>query len=234
MKTIKFLIPLLAVLMIACSTETTSQSREVRNFDENFTQINASTGVDLFVKQGKEVEVIVEADEDIQDKVKTELSGGVLKVYFDGNWFSWFQGKSATVYVTIPEITELSASGGADIKSIGAVKADELIISSSGGADVEISLNASNVVLNCSGGADIFADGSTDFLEARSSGGADIKARQLKAKKVVVSSSGGSDVEVYASREIEASASGGSDVDYYGSPETENVSSSGGSDVEGQ
>ena len=232
MRTIYFTFPLLVAFLIStCALESQSQSRQERPVESDFNEISVSSGVDLIVKQGSPAEIIVEADSDDIDDVKTEIKGGKLNVYFDGSVFSWFQSSSAKVYVTTEEIKKLSASSGADLKSVGEIEGESLEISSSGGADVEVSVKADNVILNSSGGADLMAEGETDYLEAHSSGGADIKARQLIAKRVKVSSSGGADVEVYASDEIEASASGGADVDYYGGAKAKKISESGGGDV---
>jgi hypothetical protein len=233
MKTIVTVCIAFGALVTACTMQSNAQTREERSVSNEFTEISVSSGIDLFVKQGEPVEIIVEAANDFMGKVKTEVKGNTLNVYVEGGVFSWFQSHSAKVHVTVPEISKLASSGGADLKSVGEIVSDQIEIVSSGGADAEVTLKASTVVLKCSGGADIVARGKADFLEASASGGADIKARQLLAKKVEASASGGADVTVFASVEIKASASGGADVDYYGSPGMKNVNSSGGGDVKG-
>ncbi|HKK69517.1 MAG TPA: DUF2807 domain-containing protein, partial [Bacteroidales bacterium] len=97
--------------------------------------------------------------------------------------------------------------------------------------DAEVSVSAVTLILNCSGGADLTVDGKTDVLKVQSSGGADVFAKELHAKKVFASASGGADLEVYTEEEIEASASGGADVDYYGPGRDIKISESGGGDV---
>lgn len=234
MKTIITVCVALGALLAASTMEINAQTREERVIEKGFTEISVSSGIELFVKQGEPVEIFVEAKDDVIDKVKTEIKGNTLNVYFEGGVFSWFKSKSAKVYVTLPEITKLSSSGGSDLKGMGEIISENIEVSASGGADAEVILKASSVVLECSGGADIIASGESDFLKASASGGADIEARKLIAKRAVASASGGADVTVFASEEIEASASGGADVDYYGSPAMKNVNSSGGGDVKGR
>jgi hypothetical protein len=223
------------VLFISLVFSLNAQNREERTVNGKFSELHASSGINLFVKQGDKPEIIVEADDDVLDDVKTELKGNTLNVYFyrGRRLFNWSWNKSAKVYVTTKKIVRLSSSGGANLKSVGAVKADKLEVSASGGGDAEVSLEASEVFLNASGGGDITVVGKADFLEVHASGGADIKARELHARKVVATSSGGADVYVYASESIEASASGGADVDYYGSAKATKISESGGGDVTG-
>lgn len=233
MKRLLYCVALTAMIFFTTTSFANAQVREERQVDGTFQEISVSSGVDLFVKQGEPTEIIVEADEDVIDDLITELKGNRLNVYLDAGVFNWFVNKSAKVYITAPTITSLSSSGGADLKTIGQIKADQLEVGCSGGADAEVSVNASTVVLHCSGGADIHVDGETDVLKAESSGGADIFARKLIAKKVVASASGGADLEVYVEEEIEASASGGADVDYYGPGKERKISESGGGDVRG-
>ncbi|MFW5890189.1 MAG: head GIN domain-containing protein, partial [Marinilabiliaceae bacterium] len=208
-----------------------AQNREERKVKDGFTGIEVSSGVDLVVEQGQNTEIVVEASSDHIDDVKTHVSKGVLKVDMSSGVMNWFKNRSATVYVTMPEIETLSASGGADLEGKGEIGSEDLEVHSSGGADVEIEIQATRVVLKSSGGADIVISGETDHLEASASGGSGVKARNLKAKFVTASSSGGANVEVYASEEIRASASGGSDVNYYGPAQMMEKSTSGGGDV---
>lgn len=233
MKTIKLVFPLFFILLLSNVIDSHAQNREERQVNGFFDEISASGGIDVIVKQGDDVEIIVEADKDDMEEVVTRLKGNELRVYFDSSVFSWFQNRSAKVYVTTKTIKKLSASGGADIVSVGEIRSDRLEVLSSGGADAEVSVKANHLILNSSGGADVVAEGEADFLEAHASGGADIKARKLIAKRVVATSSGGADVEVYVEEEIEASASGGADVDYYGPGRAKKTNESGGGDVTG-
>ena len=223
-----FLLSLFILFQAGCIH---AQNREERKVNAGFTGIEVSSGIDLILKQGENTKVIVEASSDYIDDVKTEVSNGVLKVDMSTGIFNWFESRSAKVYVTMPEIEKLSASGGADLKSKGWISSENLEVSSSGGADVKIEVKATRVVLKSSGGSDIVARGETDHLDASASGGSDVKARGLKAGFVTASSSGGADVEVYALEEIRASASGGSDVIYYGPAQMMEKSTSGAGDV---
>ncbi|PWD97908.1 head GIN domain-containing protein [Marinilabilia rubra] len=233
MKKLNLLLPVLLALLVCQAFQSSAQNREERQVDGDFDEIEASSGINVIVKQGEDVEIVVEADPDDMDEVVTRLRGNTLKVYFDSSVFDWFTSRSAKVYVTTKNIKKLSASGGADIKSTGTIKSGRIVVSASGGADAEVTIKAREAVLNSSGGADVLAEGEVELLEAHASGGADVMARKLVAKKVVATSSGGADVEVYVTEELEASASGGADVDYYGPGSPRKISESGGGDVTG-
>ncbi|WP_010661866.1 head GIN domain-containing protein [Marinilabilia salmonicolor] len=231
MKKIFLIWSLLAIVFAGGFNTVAGQEREERRVSGAFDEVSVSSGVDLFLKQGDDYEIIVEGDEDAIDNLVTELKGNRLNVYLKTNFFSWFWNGEVNVYVTMPEVTKLSSSGGADLKSVGELSADRIEINCSGGADAEVSVRAVSVILHSSGGADLSIEGQTEVLHAESSGGADINAKELQAKKVFASASGGADIEVYVTDEIEASASGGADVDYYGSGKEVKISESGGGDV---
>lgn len=231
MKRLNFIVAFLAVSLSGISHTVTAQEREERQVNGTFDEVSVSSGVDLFLKQGESFEIIVEAPKDDIEDVITELKGNRLNIYMDHGIFGWFGNKQAKVYVTLPEVSKLSSSGGADLKTIGEIRSERLEVNCSGGADAEVSVSANTVILNCSGGADINIDGKTNVLKAQSSGGADIFAKELHAKNVFASASGGADLEVYTEEEIEASASGGADVDYYGPGRDVKISESGGGDV---
>lgn len=231
MKRIFLIWSLITIVFAGGFNSVAGQEREERRVSGTFEKVSVSSGVDLFLKQGEDYEIIVEGEKDAVNNLVTELKGNRLNVYLKSNFFSWFWKGEVNVYVTMPEVSKLSSSGGADLKSVGELGADRIEINSSGGADVEVSVRAVSVILNSSGGADLSIEGQAEVLHAEASGGADINARELHAKKVYASASGGADIEVYVTEEIEASASGGADVDYYGSGKEVKISESGGGDV---
>jgi hypothetical protein len=51
----------------------------------SFTGIKVSTGIDVFLKQTGNESIVVEADENLHEYIKTEIRDGVLNVYSDAN-----------------------------------------------------------------------------------------------------------------------------------------------------
>ena len=85
--------------------------------------------------------------------------------------------------------------------------------------------------IEASGGSDVTGSGVIDSYRLTASGGSDVDLRDLQASSVEIDSSGGADVQVFASESITGEASGGSDVEIFGSPANVNVDESGGADV---
>ncbi|WP_430935568.1 head GIN domain-containing protein [Saccharicrinis sp. 156] len=219
---------LVGVSLLAKSGTNEREVREVAKFNS----ITANSGLDVYIVQGSECSVEVEASKSQIHRIVTEVKGGTLHVYVKGN-FRWNLKDVRKVYVSAPEFTNITANGGADIRGNSVIKSGHLNVKSNGGADIYLSVDTKSLILNCSGGADIMVEGTTEQLTASASGGADINAKKLKAKYVTASASGGGDIDVFASESITAKASGGGDVNYMGSPKKKNISESGGGDVSG-
>ncbi len=221
----------LLTLCIAVLTATSifSQIKEVRE-TKSFSSISVSSGIDAFLVQGEPIKVEVEANKNSLHRIITEVKGETLHIYVKGK-FRWSAKDTKKVYVTAPNFNKIVASGGADVKSNGTIKENNMVVISSGGADIYLTSETQSLKLICSGGADISVKGSTNTLEANSSGGSDIDAKKLVAKFADVVASGGSDIEVNVSEELKANASGGGDVHYTGSPKLKDINESGGGDV---
>jgi uncharacterized protein YxeA len=52
---------------------------------ESFTGIKVSTGIDVYLKQGDDESLTVEADENLHEYIITEVRNGILDVYSDAN-----------------------------------------------------------------------------------------------------------------------------------------------------
>ncbi len=232
MKRNKLIISLLAILIgVNIFAGNPKTDREVRKVSK-FNSISIGSGLDAYITQGDGNSVEVEASKNLIHRIITEVKGETLHVYVKGN-FRWNNKDVRKIYITAPNYKTISASGGADIHGNTPIKGELMILKSSGGADIYLSVNTKTLKLSCSGGADILVEGTAELLSASASGGADINAKKLKAKHVDVSASGGGDADVYASESLTAKASGGGDVNYIGSPKDKNISESGGGDVSG-
>jgi hypothetical protein len=220
----------LVVPFLAASLAAYAQDRETRDLT-GFDAIAVGGGIDLFVRQGADFRVEVESDDDVAEIV-TEVRDGTLQIRRDRTQWAFFDwGDHGAVYVTLPALTALTASGGSDVRADGTLSGDELAIVASGGSDVAIDVAVDTLAATASGGSDTRLSGTARRAQLHSSGGSDLNASQFSVVEATVESSGGSDVSIAVSERIVANASGGSDVTYSGDPRSVNVNASGGADV---
>ena len=226
---------LISVILISIFVSEATAQKKVTTIRQvtDFNAIEISSGIDLYITQGSRVSIKIEAADDIQKTIFTKVHNGTLEIYAESdnilNWSLW--SKKMKAYVTVPTLTKLSASGGSDVYSQGAWKVNELKMNASGGSDIKFDFIGSKVDCVASGGSDLILGGKVSILAVSASGGSDIKSYELHAIKVTATATGGSDVQVNVSTELNASANGGSDIYYSGNPAKVSKNSSGGSDI---
>lgn len=159
---------------------------------------------------GKEYSVEVEADDNLQPLIKTEVDGsGVLRIQSE---CSIAKSSTLKIRITAPDIDSLDSSGVSGIKLTG-VKNSELSVRSSGASVINV-------------------EGATGSLTIDVSGASKVDAVNLQAQNAKVEGSGASKIIVNVSNEIDADLSGASKVRYAGDPKNIIRNTSGGSRVE--
>lgn len=214
------------------------QTREVAAY----TAISTMGGIDVeFSNEMKSGQIIVVAEEKVQDRIVTEVVGDELRISMRPSQRIWATPSNMKVIVpNTGAITRITASGGSDILAgnvilrgpkltlncsggsdfKGNIIVDELDADFSGGADFDGEVTATTCRLNGSGGADLTLAGSAKKCEAEVSGGSDLHAARFKVETYDVKASGGSDAKVFCTAHLTASASGGSDIQYAGDCQT--------------
>ncbi len=201
---------------------------EDRSTKENFTEIKVSTGLELHIHQGPKNKITVEADENLQDIIITEVNNGVLKIYSEK---SIWRAKSKKIFVTIKDLEAVTATSGADVYTKETLKVDDIRISSTSGADINISVDANTVETSSTSGSDIEISGISNKHISSATSGASIDAYDLHSKNVIVNVTSGADINVYASESLDANATSGGDIDFKGNPKNVNKKSSSGGDI---
>jgi hypothetical protein len=175
----------------------------------DFHAISVSGTADAVVTVGGEKSVTVTFDDNLLEIVRTEVSGGELRIWTEGNYNSKV---GLDIQVTVPSLDKATVSGVGDLVVTG-VSGPSLKVDVSGVGEAKIS-------------------GEVDSLDVSVSGTGDAKLKDLVAKSVTVDASGVGGAEVYASESVDADASGTSDIKIYGNPENVKKDASGIGDVE--
>jgi hypothetical protein len=200
---------------------------ENRSSKTGFNRIIISTGLDLYITQGSKNEILVEADENLQDIIFTDIKDGVLKIYSEKN--IW-RAKAKKIHVTVKNLEVITATSGANVFAEKTLKVTALKISGTSGADIKISVDADSVETNATSGSDIEIAGIANNHTSTATSGASINGYELKSKNVTVKVTSGAAINIFASENIDAVATSGGDIDYKGNPEkVKKTSTSGGS-----
>ncbi|MGW9686738.1 head GIN domain-containing protein [Flagellimonas sp. 2504JD1-5] len=185
---------------------------ESRKVTEDFTVVSASEGLDVYVTQDSDFKISVEADENIIDLIGTDIRDGKLRIHAIEN----IGRATKKIYVSMPEITGLKSSSGADLIAQNVIESKKIDLDASSGSDLRVELVAEEVSADASSGAGIKISGKANSLYADASSGADIRARELFTKKCNADASSGADISVNVSESLVADASSGADIRYSG------------------
>jgi len=178
----------------------------------------------VVLASGPEHKVEVEAAEDLQTRVRTEVRDGVLVV-----GLRWWLGallrmaalSDVVVRVTTPELRELRLSGAGQVRSEGTFKLEDLDVRLSGAGRLTLDLEARRVDARLSGAGAMELSGAADEVEFLLSGAGALRAEGLQARRVRVKASGAGECRVHASESLEADVSGAGSVRYRGKPRVE-------------
>jgi hypothetical protein len=232
----------LVLLSIAVALGSYAQSDKNIVFDENaqlrkvgsFSGIEIGGAIDLYLSQGSEDAVAVSAGtEELLARIKTEVRGNILHIYFDGkgmNWRSWGNNK-IKAYVTFKDIKRIEASGACNVKTTGKLLLSELIIEMSGASDFTGEADISSLRIDLSGASVVRIAGKAEKATFLASGASSIRAYDLITDYCKVDASGASGIRLHVNKELNASASGGSSISYKGDGVIRDISSSGAASV---
>ncbi|MDF2191118.1 head GIN domain-containing protein [Paraflavitalea sp. CAU 1676] len=196
----------------------------------NFTKVSMGLPGIMYVTQEPGYKLTIDAQQNILDNIRSVVSGGELKLYFD--WDKRI-GKHDKVIVRVsaPLYDRLNLSGSGDISSSKPIDADvlDLTISGSGSimlADADVSgilhaaVSGSGTIQVNSGVA------KTGNFEVSGSGNMEMLG--VGFEKVEAHISGSGNIKATVSQELKAHISGSGSVYYKGSPVVEShVSGSG-------
>lgn len=201
---------------------------EVRDVS-GFTGVHVSSGIDVYLSEGDQFEVRVEADENLMEVIETEVRGNMLEVGTDR--VNIRRAKSKKVYVTLPELTALKISSAGDCDGQTPFHCDDLRLSISSAGDLSLEVEADRIDIDISSSGDARIAGNAGELDASLSSAGDLDAWDLEARVVDVSVSSAGDARVFATEEISMSASSAGNIYYRGDAKVLRSSKSSAGDI---
>jgi hypothetical protein len=181
----------------------------------NASGIKVSTGIDVYLRQGDEPELTVEADENLHSHIITRVRNGILEIYTDVNIR---RAKTKTVYVTLNEISTVATSSAGNITGMSAIESDNLRIAASSAGDITLEIYARKVNAAISSSGDVTLSGEADILSAVLSSAGNLDAYNLRVREAEITASSAGDAGVYVTEKLAARASSAGDINYKGDP----------------
>jgi hypothetical protein len=233
----KFIVVALTALLFAsCNFTGNSNSiegsgnvtTEKRIVQGDFKNISVNNAIDLVIEQSDKTEIIVEADDNIKDKITTEIEGNTLVIRCEYSSFS--NVKSKRVIVKMPIINKIEASSAATVESQNVLRGENITLSASSAANMNLNIEYDNITCETNSASSVFIEGKTLKLKADASSGSDIDAKEMLANDVEADASSGASIYAHPIVSLKADASSGADINYNSTPKSiEKNENSGGS-----
>jgi hypothetical protein len=184
----------------------------------NFTGIYSTSDFDVEVIQSNETRIVVQADENLQQYIKTYVEAGDLFLETDNyRCLDSETRMQITIYCPFLETVVLSGSGDMEVSGFNP---EYFTVTLSGSGDIDFNniLVGKSIEVNIPGSGDIMLDGKSPQAYYYLSGSGDIDGSAMTTdySKVVLSGSG--DVEVFAYEELDVILSGSGNIYVYGGP----------------
>jgi hypothetical protein len=186
-----------------------TETRPVRDF----TGVELAIPFDATVREGREFQVKVRADDNLLPQVKTEVRGDTLHVRFEGR--GSLDGDSK-IEITVPDLRAVALAGSGDV-SVTASRRKDMSIASAGSGDLSYSGPAANLRIGTSGSGDVAVrlDGDAEDVVIGTKGSGDIRVEGGRAKELVaaVSGSGSIDAQELTARDGKLATSGSGEIE---------------------
>lgn len=188
----------------------------------DYNSVALTGSMDVILVKGREGNLKVEAEENLQQHIITEVNGGSLKISVEKG-YSLNPSRNHDITITVPftDIEGVSLTGSGDIRSSDVVKAENFRINITGSGNVRLPLEARNTSASITGSGDLDLSGSSVDFDCKVTGSGDISAFDFRCKNVSAMVTGSGDIQVHASESLKASTPGSGDIEYRGNPKKE-------------
>lgn len=218
--------------------DVTTQERQVPAFEA----IKVGCAINLYVSQGDKQIVKVVTDENLQDRITTKVTNGILSLSCD----NIKDASKMNVYVTAVNLSKIDASGASKVTGETVLKSDVFGLYTSGAAkttlNIEtgtfnnetsgaannvISLKAKTVNTEVSGAGNLSLKGSAENHKTEVSGAGSLKALEFITDNTDANVSGAGNAKIMSRKLLKADLSGVGNITYFDKDNVKKISKQG-------
>jgi phage shock protein PspC (stress-responsive transcriptional regulator) len=195
---------------------------------EAFTAIEVSNNIEVEITNDSLSQLVINAPENILDKVTTEFADGRLKIYTE----QFMINAPIKVRVSAQTLDYIEGSGASQIKTKSVLKSNNLMLKLSGASQAYLDFDVTgNTEVDLSGASKAELKGTSNYVKIDASGASKFEGESFLANDSEADASGASKIDVFARRSLNADASGASEINCTGNPEKVKRSENMGADI---
>jgi len=195
----------------------------------NFSKLEIGGAFKVFLTQGDQEKLEIEADSKELGEIVTEVVGNKLKIHTKPGWGERFH--DMTIYLTFKTLDNIEFSGAVEVKAENPLTFNELEMDVSGAVEINMEMKAEKYTAEFSGASEITFTGSCKSGNIEISGASEFKAEGLQFEDLTLDLSGASEAKVFSTNKLRIDASGASEVRYKGNPPDISIDESGASSI---
>jgi len=233
MKTTSFILGLFLTVMGSFSQAATFPPADAEGMQEyektirvkNFHGVDITIACELYVRQGDDESLRIEADKDIFDKLQAEVRDSILYLESDKerNYKDW----DVEVYLTVKSLKSIDVGGAVKLRTNGTITGEKLELNISGAADLDMRIDVDKLMADFSGAVNAELEGRARYVVMDMSGASRVDADDLITDAFYLDFSRFGKADVYAEKVLKVDMSGMGVVKYGGNPSKVKTNSSG-------
>lgn len=179
-----------------------------------FSSLEIGGAFKVFLTQGKQESLTVEADENEIGEIVTEIAGSKLKIYLKPGC----RGKchEMTLYVTFVDLHSVDFSGAVEVVGTHPLTFADLDMQISGAAEITLDMAVEKLDAEFSGASEVELKGTCKRGIIEISGASDFNADELEFGDLDIGISGAADARLLVTGNLDVDASGASSVRHSG------------------
>lgn len=218
-----FLIVFLICGIIAvsgCIGSQGSGSGNVVNQTKNISSLNQvalnGTGT-IIITQGNNESLVVEAEDNIQPNINTNVSNNQLNIYLQNN--APIPTKTIKYYLTVKDLNSISIDGAGQIQSTSLIT-NNLTIKINGASQGTITdLKVNTLIIDINGAGKLNLAGTANNQTIKIFGAGNYSAKNLTSKIASINIDGGGSTVLRVSDLLNVIINGAGDISYIGNPQ---------------
>lgn len=183
---------------------------------EPFTKVSLEISADVFIRQGDEQQVMVEAQSSIVDLLlQTSVANDDWTIRLDECVNT---NEGINIFITIPALDDVSISGSGNVVMEDRFTQNSVSLRTSGSGSIDGDFTTTNLECSISGSGGIMLAGSAQTADIGISGSGSVEAFEMSSYQCDVSISGSGSVNVSVTELLEVTIAGSGSVRYKGNP----------------
>jgi len=173
---------------IKLSTNITTETKDITGFDK----IEVSEDFNVYIRVADKEEIRIKANENLHSLIQVEQKGTTLKIYTDPYSYSYNNRKKnsakevLTAYITVKELSQITADEDVNIIVDGIVEAEELTIRLSEDCTLEGNFLTKNLYIHMNEDCVLDIAGSAQTMEVKADEDCDLMGKKFTVQDLAI------------------------------------------------